>query len=105
MTPLAPQRPCTQPGCARLTSAGRCDDHKRRRESAAKRGYGAKWRRLRAYVLRNEPLCRHCKRAPATDVDHIVPRAKGGTDAMTNLQPLCKSCHSRKTATEDGRWG
>ncbi len=22
-----------------------------------------------------------------------------------NHQPLCKSCHSHKTATEDGRWG
>ena len=40
----------------------------------------------------------------ATEVDHIVPKSAGGTDAMDNLQALCKSCHSRKTAKE-GRWG
>lgn len=69
----------------------------------------AAWQALRASVLSDEPLCRACKTrgqvVPATDVDHIVPRAQGGTDARENLQPLCHSCHSRKTAREDGGFG
>ncbi|WP_196245106.1 HNH endonuclease, partial [Xenorhabdus bovienii] len=33
-------------------------------------------------------------------VDHIKPKAHGGTDALTNLILLCWSCHRAKTATE-----
>jgi 5-methylcytosine-specific restriction enzyme A len=74
------------------------------RGSAASRGYGSRWRRLRRMILNQQPLCVRCG-APATDVDHIVPRAAGGDDSASNLQGLCKSCHSRKTATQDGGFG
>jgi 5-methylcytosine-specific restriction protein A len=77
------------------------------RGSAAKRGYGHRWRQLRDSVLKKEPLCRMCdaegKVVAANEVDHIIPH-KGDQALMfdrSNLQPLCKPCHSRKTATED----
>ena len=38
-------------------------------------------------------------------VDHIVPRAAGGTDEWSNLQSLCARCHARKTARYDGGFG
>jgi len=76
-----------------------------RRPSARKRGYGAAWERLRARVLAEEPVCRACGIARATDVDHILPRRRGGTDARDNLQALCHSCHSQKTSRSDGGWG
>lgn len=80
-----------------------------RRVSASKRGYGRLWERLRAMVLAKEPLCRKCAQdgvtRAATDVDHIVPQSRGGTDEPNNLQPLCHWHHSRKTATEDGGFG
>ena len=79
------------------------------RLSASARGYDTHWQRLRRVVLADEPLCRHCHAAgriePASEVDHILPLSKGGTNDRENLQPLCHRCHSFKTATEDGGFG
>jgi 5-methylcytosine-specific restriction enzyme A len=36
------------------------------------------------------------------EVDHIISKAKSGTDAMENLQTACHACHLTKTATEQG---
>jgi 5-methylcytosine-specific restriction enzyme A len=36
----------------------------------------------------------------ATEVDHIVPLASGGTADPDNLQAVCESCHVIKTAAE-----
>lgn len=75
------------------------------RPSASARGYGARWRRLRAAVLAARPVCEDCRREGATDVDHVVARARGGTDDEANLRALCHACHSRKTALRDGAFG
>lgn len=120
--PRRPPSPCPVPGCRALTSGGRCAEHATdamrarraaadaRRTHAADRGYDAAWRRLRAEILRGEPLCRVCRRAgrdvPAEVVDHIVPMAAGGERLdPANLQPLCARCHNVKTAREDGAFG
>ena len=72
--------------------------------SAASRGYGQRWKRLRDYIIAKEPYCRHCRARKvftmATTVDHIVPKVSGGTDDEANLQPLCESCHKHKTAID-----
>lgn len=65
---------------------------------------GAAWQKLRAAVLMDEPLCRHCAASgltvPATDVDHM----NGADDnRRESLQPLCHECHSRKTAKDQGK--
>lgn len=62
------------------------------------------WQKLRAQVLEGEPLCRHCAARgltePATDVDHM----NGADDnRLESLQPLCHSCHSTKTAADQGK--
>ncbi|MDD2772750.1 MAG: HNH endonuclease signature motif containing protein [Elusimicrobiales bacterium] len=77
-----------------------------RRGSAASRGYDSNWRRLRQCVLAQDPICKWpgCTQA-ATDVDHIVPKSRGGTDDIENLQGLCHEHHSVKTAREDGGFG
>ncbi|MCV5446250.1 HNH endonuclease, partial [Escherichia coli] len=49
-------------------------------------------------------LCQLCLHAgvvgEAKTVDHIIPKAHGGTDADSNLQSLCWPCHKAKTARE-----
>jgi 5-methylcytosine-specific restriction protein A len=74
--------------------------------TAHARGYGAHWQRLRAVVLGREPLCRPCsqrgKTTAATQVDHVTPKARGGTDDDQNLQPICAACHAAKTRDERG---
>lgn len=115
--PRRAPRPCARPGCRRYAvDAGFCTDHATQRKtevnaergSAASRGYGAKWRRERADYLRDNPLCVRCLDdehvVAATVVDHIVPH-KGDQKLFwrrSNWQALCKTCHDRKTATEDG---
>jgi 5-methylcytosine-specific restriction protein A len=39
----------------------------------------------------------------ANQVDHIKPKAKGGTDDETNLQSLCEAHHTQKTIEETGK--
>ena len=39
------------------------------------------------------------------EIDHISPRARGGTDKSENLQLLHRHCHDRKTASEARRSG
>lgn len=75
------------------------------RVSASKRGYGRRHQRLRKIVLARDPICKLCHREATTDSDHIVPLSQGGKDELSNLQGACHSCHSRKTATEDGGFG
>lgn len=63
---------------------------------------GAAWQKLRAYILRESPLCEHCAVlghvVPATDVDHVD--GNPGNNSMANLQSLCHACHSHKTMRE-----
>lgn len=57
-------------------------------------------------LTRDDHLCQAClshdRVTVANQVDHIVPRAKGGSDDMDNLQSLCKPCHDGKTVIDNG---
>lgn len=80
----------------------------RARPSAAKRGYGSKWRAAREEYLAAHPICAtpECG-AAATVVDHVKPH-KGDMALFwhrPNWQPLCATCHNRKTARRDGAFG
>lgn len=63
---------------------------------------GAAWRRLRALVLAEEPLCPRCQAAGflvgATEVDHIDGDASN--NLRVNLQGLCRVHHSQKTGRD-----
>ena len=80
-----------------------------RRPPAARRGYDSRWRKIRAVVLASESLCRQCIERgsikSADLVDHIIPLRGGGTHGIANLQPLCRSCHAEKTASDNAAGG
>jgi 5-methylcytosine-specific restriction enzyme A len=68
---------------------------------------GRKWRKLRAYILSVEPLCRLCAArgyvTQATLVDHKAGHAGNWRERFydpPNLQPLCADCHATKTQQE-----
>jgi 5-methylcytosine-specific restriction enzyme A len=75
------------------------------RGTTTERGYGYAWQKLRIRILeRDHGLCQVCaaqgRVSIARDVDHIVNKAQGGTDAESNLQAICPPCHTAKTARE-----
>lgn len=41
-------------------------------------------------------LCVRCLHRPGEHKDHIIPVALGGSDGITNLQPLCSTCNWQK---------
>ena len=98
-------RPCRAQGCPAIVHEGAwCPEHKPKdapRPAPSSRGYDKRWQKIRLAYLARYPLCVQCEKegrvTAATEVDHIRPLALGGTNDAHNLQPLCKSCHSKKT--------
>lgn len=121
--PVAAPKPCRRPGCGRLVRGSSwCDAHRpagpapgsfadTRRGSRHARGYGAEWDRIRPRIIeRDGGLCQQCQRdgrmTPvghvkySAFVDHIRPKFEGGTDDDSNLETLCRTCHTAKTDAE-----
>lgn len=60
----------------------------------------AGWARTRASVLRKSNICYICGTVGADQVDHILPRHRGGDDSVSNLRPVHRACHARKSSAE-----
>ena len=71
------------------------------------RGYGRDHERMREHLLSTVILCEECTRQGkvrvGTHADHIIPKAKGGTDLRSNYQLLCSSCHALKSIHDQGK--
>lgn len=123
--PYRPKKPCRHFGCGQLTEKSYCPNHKaiyyekfqkrlkaqrerfdKTRPSSRKRGYSSRWDKASRNFLHFNPLCAKCDSVGITtaakEVDHIKPH-KGDMELFWNAdnwQPLCKSCHSKKTRRE-----
>jgi hypothetical protein len=59
-------------------------------------------------LARDQWKCLSCGRSAREDgvlleVDHIIPRSKGGSDDIINLQTLCKKCNIGKSNKDSTR--
>ena len=128
--PKRSYRFCKHSGCRELTrdGSGYCEAHraegeqlKKSAESRYNRNRGDytklehtyKWQQYSKRYLRDpdHQVCRlHLESCTviADCVDHIVPPSGPGDPLFwdpLNHQALCRSCHSKKTATTDGGFG
>ena len=106
-------RLCKYPGCKTLTKERYCEKHKKQiqhedhlaRADRFKK-YAKNWNLISKAIRNKEPFCREClkngKYTPSECVDHIDGNPKN--NKTDNLQALCWSCHSRKTAIEKSGW-
>lgn len=112
MPTRAPRR-CTQAGCPHTPVLdGRCGKHPhpprrtkpKPRPSSYQQGYNTAWAKLSKRIRLQRPICEtpRCG-TPSAHVDHID--GDNSNNEEWNLQALCLSCHSRKTATHDGGFG
>lgn len=57
---------------------------------------GSAWDRIRMAVLKRDAfVCAYCGREADT-ADHVIPKARGGTDDMSNLVAACNKCNGTK---------
>ena len=66
-----------------------------------------RWKKFSRTYRARHPVCTICGSRASDVVDHIQPH--NGNPKLfwdkKNLQALCKRCHDRKTATQDGGFG
>jgi 5-methylcytosine-specific restriction enzyme A len=78
-----------------------------RPSSSETRLRGRALQQARAELFRRNPLCVNCQKKGitrlATERDHIINLAEGGTDDPGNTQGLCVDCHKAKTQRESNK--
>lgn len=65
------------------------------------------WNELRRQVLeRDNYTCVYCgKKSEYLEVDHVLPRSRGGLDTLDNLVCACRSCNRSKSDKTPEEWG
>lgn len=65
----------------------------RKRQNGGSHTFG-EWETLKAQFNWTCPACKEGDKELVRD--HIIPLAKGGSDNIENIQPLCRSCNAKK---------
>lgn len=69
--------------------------HRGRKLSAEGEFTAAQWQALVAHYC-PDGRCLCCLRARKLEADHVIPLLQGGSNYISNIQPLCRSCNSQK---------
>ena len=116
--PYKPKRPCRVKRCPNLTdnNSGYCEQHEQQELYKDNKSYNetrvdkehskfystARWRKLRALKLRQDPLCKDCKGNNITtlaDMVHHDEEIKEGGQLLPPLEELtslCWGCHNKR---------
>jgi hypothetical protein len=62
----------------------------------------SKAQQTREVFTRANKQCQNCGSLYALEIDHIVPKAKGGSSETDNLRVLCRNCNQRAAIIEFG---
>ncbi len=105
--PRKPKKPCSYPGCPKLTDRTYCEEHEKLmmkryeqndRDPLHSKRYGRNWQSIRKAYVAAHPLSERCAKAgryvPDEDVHHLKPLRDGGTNDPDNLMSLCRKCHA-----------
>lgn len=67
---------------------------------------GASWPKIRTAILqRDGEVCCYCGETEGPfEVDHRLPRSRGGTNAVDNLCVACRRCNRSKRALTAEEW-
>lgn len=76
---------------------------RRERERSAPGLTAAERKVLKALWTRRRRPCAYCP-APATEIDHVIPLALGGTNYEGNLAPCCGPCNRAKSDNLLAAW-
>lgn len=71
------------------------NEHKKRARKRESEGCfsAEEWKQL-CDLYDNRCLC--CGKRKKLTVDHVIPLSKGGSNYISNIQPLCKECNNKK---------
>lgn len=91
----------------------KCNKYRQKRRTACKRVEENHKNRARKFGILNSSFskeewkfllnfygnrCLSCGTDKKLEPDHVIPLSKGGLNIMSNIQPLCRSCNSKKGA-------
>lgn len=64
------------------------------------------WEQLRTMAFeRDGEVCGYCGSTDGPfEIDHIIPRASGGENILSNVRVACRSCNRSKKDRDEGDW-